>query len=234
MNHLLASIVLALTFIPAVDEGLAARGKNLVINGSFEDGPAAIPGDGEEINPNQGYLPLNEGSTAIMGWVVTRGQIDLTANHWRAADGRRSIDLNGSPGVGGIEQTINTVTGGRYLLTFKLSGHPYPIEAEERVKTLGVRIGEAGAIEKVFRFDTTGKDRANMGWVERGFEFTATSERTPIEFYSLSKKDRYGGPALDAVQVVEIYDLTPPQKPNLKRPPEGQLPPPKEPPAGFK
>jgi len=63
---------------------------NLITNGSFEIGPDPDP-----------YLPLDPGSTAITGWTVTRDQIDYVA-YWVDADGERSLDLNGSPGVGGI------------------------------------------------------------------------------------------------------------------------------------
>ena len=40
---------------------------NLIVNGSFEEGPEV-----------ERYLSLDQGSDAIKGWVVTRGQIDYT------------------------------------------------------------------------------------------------------------------------------------------------------------
>jgi hypothetical protein len=71
---------------------------NLIINGSFEDSPDV-----------DGYHSLDEGSDAIKGWVVTQGQIDLIgAGHWKAAAGKKSLDLNGSPGFGGIKQSFTT------------------------------------------------------------------------------------------------------------------------------
>src|SRR5262249_15845908 len=55
---------------------------NLLVNGSFEEGPDPGPGR---------FLTLNEGSTEIRGWVVTRGQIDYNGTYWEAADGQRSL-----------------------------------------------------------------------------------------------------------------------------------------------
>jgi choice-of-anchor C domain-containing protein len=178
---------------------------NLVVNGSFEEGPA-VHGDGDEVPADFGYLRLDVGSSEIRGWVVSRGQIDLTSTHWKAADGTRSIDLNGSPGVGGIRQRIHTEAGKRYKLTFKLAGHPVPIEDLEPVKTLRVTIG--GDV-KTYTFDTTGKSRADMGWREETFVFTARRGEAMIEFDSLSDADRYGGPAIDDVRVVELPGVTP-------------------------
>ena len=86
---------------------------NLITNGSFEIGPDPDP-----------YLPLDPGSTAITGWTITRDQIDYVA-YWVDADGERSLDLNGSLGVGGIAQTFSTIAGQQYLVSFALAGNTY-------------------------------------------------------------------------------------------------------------
>ena len=70
---------------------------NLISNGSFEI--ASIPAP-------TGNVPV--GSTAITDWVVTRDQIDYVGSEWVPSDGTRSIDLDGSPGVGGIAQSFVT------------------------------------------------------------------------------------------------------------------------------
>src|SRR5258705_12735230 len=57
---------------------------NLLANGSFETGPA--PGVSMQLNP---------GSTAVTGWTVTRASIDYVGTEWTAAQGVRSIALNG-------------------------------------------------------------------------------------------------------------------------------------------
>ncbi len=161
---------------------------NLITNGSFEIGPD--PG---------GYLPLNPGSTAITGWTVTRDQIDYTA-YWVDADGDRSLDLNGSPGVGGIAQTFSTIAGQQYLVSFALAGNTY---SGTPIRQLGV---SAAGQSEVFSFDTTGFSDDNMGWVNKTWVFTATASTTTLEFYSLSIEPENAafGPALDNVSVISL------------------------------
>src|SRR4051812_12760222 len=110
--------------------GLAAAPKakdkpvNLVVNGSFEEGPEV-----------EVYKPLDPDSTAMKGWVVTRGQIDIvveTGAEWKAADGKRSLDLHGSPGFGGVKQTIPTKAGQKYRVTFHMTTNM--TAADEKVK----------------------------------------------------------------------------------------------------
>ncbi|MBC1197743.1 choice-of-anchor C family protein, partial [Microcystis aeruginosa BLCCF158] len=161
---------------------------NLITNGSFEIGP----------DPS-GYLPLNPGSTAITGWTVTRDQIDYTA-YWVDADGDRSLDLNGSPGVGGIAQTFSTIAGQQYLVSFALAGNTY---SGTPIRQLGV---SAAGQSEVFSFDTTGFSDDNMGWVNKTWVFTATASTTTLEFYSLSIEPENAafGPALDNVSVISL------------------------------
>src|SRR5438045_4150012 len=71
--------------------------QNLLKNGSFEEG--------RKINS---YFCINAGGTDVTHWVVTRACIDIVDGYWKAAHGNRSIDLHGSPGFGGIQQTFKT------------------------------------------------------------------------------------------------------------------------------
>ena len=85
---------------------------NLLTNGSFESGP----------NPGV-LLALAPGSTAMPGWVVTRAGVDYAGSAWTAAQGLRSVALNG-PGIGGIAQTISTLPNARYSVRFYLATTP--------------------------------------------------------------------------------------------------------------
>ncbi len=167
-------------------------GVNLIVNGSFETGA----------NPNQGVglISPDAGSSAITGWTVTRGQIDYNGRYWQAADGGRSLDLNGSPGVGGIAQTFNTVIGKRYRVNFSIAGNPL---GGSPVKQLAV---SAANQSSNFSFDTTGYSLSDMGWEDKSWVFTANSTTTTLEFYSLSNQsaNRFYGPALDKVSVVAL------------------------------
>jgi choice-of-anchor C domain-containing protein len=166
------------------------KGKNLLVNGGFEQGPNP-EGDG-------GFVTLNEGSTAIPGWTVTRGGIDYIGVYWQHAEGGRSLDLNGLA-RGGVAQTLETTKGRRYRVTFSMAGNPTPGQGETAVKTLGV---SAGGSSTVFTFDTSGRNTWDMGWVTRTWDFVASADHTTLEFYSLS--GQACGPALDNVSVVAL------------------------------
>jgi choice-of-anchor C domain-containing protein len=163
----------------------AAIGKNLLVNGSFEDGPP--------LNGNP-WVTLEKGSTAIKGWEVSRGNIDY-GQGWQAADGKHSLDMNGVV-KGGVAQTFKTIKGRRYRVTFSLAGNP----------GLGGREGKlvvsAAGKSAEFTVNTAGKTELNMGWVTQTWEFTALASQTTLEFYSLT--EGVAGPALDNVAVVTL------------------------------
>jgi choice-of-anchor C domain-containing protein len=175
------------------DKSADAKEENLIVNGSFEEGPdVAI------------FLPLDEGSTDIKGWTVTRGQIDyIGPDCWKAADGKRSLDLHGSPGFGGVKQAIKTKKGQRYRVTFSMAGNFDDPEKREPVKLLCVR---AAGKKEAFSFDTTGKTADNMGWLKKAWEFEAVADETTIEFHTLETEADKWGPALDNVRVVAVQD----------------------------
>ncbi len=159
------------------------KARNLLVNGSFEEGPQT---------PN---VPLEKDSTALKGWVVSQGNIDfLDSSFWQAADGKRSLDLNGFT-AGAISQTFKTQKGQKYRVRFALAGNPAgPAEKKLQVS--------AGGKTMEFTFAATGKTRTDMGWVSKTWEFTAEAEETTLEFLSLTEGD--SGPALDDVVVVAI------------------------------
>src|SRR5262249_39747144 len=119
------------------------KSENLIVNGSFEMGPDA----GE-------FKPLDKDSTEIKGWTVTRAQIDYIGSYWQHAQGEHSLDLHGSPGIGGIAQKFKTKKGQKYRVTFALAGNP---EGAGSKKKLGVK---AGGKQAEVGFDTTGKTKA--------------------------------------------------------------------------
>jgi choice-of-anchor C domain-containing protein len=156
---------------------------NLLVNGSFEQGPGF-------------FTSLNPGSTAVTGWVVTRAQIDYDPG-WQTADGIKSLDLNGSPGIGGIEQTFATVSNQQYVVTFAMAANP----TTARLSSMGV---QAAGQSTSFTFDSTGHTSANMGWVTDNWTFTALGTNTTLEFFSTDTQDANIGPALDNVSVAAV------------------------------
>jgi choice-of-anchor C domain-containing protein len=171
----------------------AAIASSLIINGSFEQGPAV-----------GAFANLPAGTTSIMGWVVTGEGIDYVSSLWGASDGARSLDLDGSSSSaktppyaqGGIAQTFATTPGTRYVVTFDMAGNPYggPIQKPMRVSAAGQEMN--------FTFDITGKNASNMGWVSKSWTFTANAASTTLEFRSLTVSPATGFAAvIDNVSV---------------------------------
>jgi choice-of-anchor C domain-containing protein len=165
---------------------------NLVVNGSFEDGPKL----------EASFLPVDEDSVEIRGRVVTRGQIDLLRESdglQKAADGKRCLDLHGSPGLGGVEQAFATKVGRKYRVTFAMSGNPGV--GHESVQ-MAVR---AAGKRKVFECDMAGKTLDDLKWETKTWEFTAVNRITILEFRTaMTGANPFGGPLLDDVKVVAL------------------------------
>jgi choice-of-anchor C domain-containing protein len=171
---------------------IRARRENLLVNGSFEEGPET---------PNDGVhnLNLDERSTAVKGWVLTRrggGPVDDT--YWTPAHGKRSwaVTWPGGDEGGAVSQTFDSRKGQKYRLTFYLAGDPLGGPQEKKLK-----VSAAGQSVE-FISNITGKDVREMGWVRKWWTFTAHSQRTTLEFSALSKG--IFGSAIDDVVVTAI------------------------------
>jgi choice-of-anchor C domain-containing protein len=167
----------------------AAHAGTIILNGSFELGTGA---------PGGGYVTLGTGNTSIQGWTVSSGTVEWIGTYWQAADGVRSLDLNGNS-PGSIASTaFTTVEGQQYLLTFSLAGNP---DGGPTVKEVWVSVA---GLEKLFSFDVTGKSKTNMGWTNYSLYFTAIDDSTTLSFRSNSLDPRYYGAALDNVDVTAV------------------------------
>jgi choice-of-anchor C domain-containing protein len=188
--------ILAFVAVAFISGLLTKANANLILNGSFENG----------IDPGAMDI-LPPGSTNVSDWTVTRGGVDYKGTFWDAFDGVRSIDLDNSPGFGGIMQTFATTPQVRYLVTFAMSGNPYTDFGDPSMKHMRV---EAAGQSADFSFETAGHWYDNMGWVTHSWWFTADSNSTTLEFYSLhtlaggeySGYSGWCGAALDNVSVV--------------------------------
>jgi choice-of-anchor C domain-containing protein len=184
LRRAMATAVATMVLVGCARSG---AGNNLLVNGSFEEG--TDPG---------AFLPVAPGALAITGWTTTRGQIDYIGSYWRAADGKRSVDLHGSPGFGGVSQSFKTEKGRRYRLAFSLAGNPEGSVPKKRL------VARAAGQTKEFTVDATGKSKTAMGWQNETWEFAADSERTTLELYSPMTEDGACGPTIDNVSVVAL------------------------------
>lgn len=178
---------------------------NLLTNGSFESA---------WVNPGNSYVTIYGPNTvAIIGWVIPGGvNIDYIGGFWVAADGSRSLDLNGY-NVGTIYQTFASTPNQLYRVRFALAGNPdwQPRTADVRV---WVDAGSGPYAYADFSFPVNGQTRTNMGWTYYTWDFVAQSNFTTLGFTSLDNgsddwNPNYNyplafGPALDDVSVTAI------------------------------
>lgn len=166
-------------------------------NGSFEQGPP---------NPcNTFNIPLND--TRITGWTVSVGNIDWESAPgcgWETSNGSNSLDLVGTGGIGGIQQTFDTTPGVTYRVSFDLAGNygNPPV-----IKPLAVTIN---GVTTNFTFDTTGKSQFNMGWTTHTLTFVAASTSSTINFVSdVTPAGGFlnAGAALDNVRIAPITSV---------------------------
>ena len=175
---------------------LDASAANLVSNGSFED-----PGGAGALVPDPG---AGISTTYITDWAVIGSDIDyIPPSTWTASDGVMSLDLHGF-NPGGINQTIATVPGETYKVTFDMAANP----SGNNVKTL--RVSQAGNVllggfsDALFTFDwqAVSATTTDMKWETKTWSFVANSTSTVLSFESsFGSHTENAGPALDNVRV---------------------------------
>jgi RNA polymerase sigma factor (sigma-70 family) len=168
------------------------RAQNLLVNGSFEEGPETAL-DGVHC------VGLDAGSKAMRGWEVTKGIVAISDfTYWQPAHGKRSLGLTRGPDGASLRQSFKTRKGNKYRVTFSLGGDPHggPVEMKLRVRAAGK--------SAEFAFDKTGKNRVEMGWVRKTWEFTADADETALEFTSMT--EGIFGVALDDIVVVAVKE----------------------------
>ena len=166
---------------------------NLLVNSSFEIGPA--------IPDPPGYLPLGDGDTTMTGWTVVAlaagGTVDVNSTYWQSSDGARSIDLNGTPGPGAVEQTFSTMPSQQYQVLFDIASNPTDPNFAP-LKTM--EVSAAGQSQR-FNVDSTGFTNEHMGWFPQEWTFTANAPQTTIEFLQVFPFGSREGVGLDNVRV---------------------------------
>jgi hypothetical protein len=203
------SIAGAALLVPSA--ALAYAGTNLIVNGNFA----------------QGFTTCTPGVTSLPGWTVVSGNIDIGddancnggANQPNGAAGETFyVDMTGSYAedgvndVGAIAQTIATVVGQQYKLSFYVGGNAgwqeyigiYPNDSS--LKALAVYVNDA--ISGVYSVQTAGVSVTDAQWHYKEINFTATSRATTIKFRSLNGSPGNPsdfGPFLDGVVCAPVF-----------------------------
>jgi len=199
---------------------------NMIINGGLESDPALL-------SPyNLIYASPTLNPTALTGWTITGGSIDVVPNsYWQAAEGNFSVDLIGSPKgdglsvLGSIAQTVSGLTiGQEYTLTFAFSINPenYTMEGDT-TKNMDVLITNSDEPSTPFSGSAGTRTNSNMQWTGETINFTASASSTIITFASElssnlpafltngtvpSATNLYCGPVIDNVDL-EVFSGTP-------------------------
>lgn len=165
-------------------------------NGSFETAT---------VNPGGGWTTHGVGNTAITGWTVYRANIDYIGTHWPAADGVRSLDLNGDQGFGGVYQALTLGVGNAYRLQFDQSSNglaPSTIRVFWAPSIAALTDPAALSQSFAWSFPVGG---TGMGWGTQTWDFTAGFSSGVLAFESASGGTAYG-PALDNVRLTLVRD----------------------------
>lgn len=186
---IILGIILVLS-IACIGTGAA----NLVVNGDFE------------APDTEGKIITTLAGNELPGWTIDAGgDIQLISSaYWQTAGGVQSIDMAGTTPAN-IRQTLNTIPGENYELTFWIAGNP-----DGNAKNMGyeqkelVIAWDGAELSPAHPFDTTGKTRNDMGWTKVTVpNLRATSPTTELVFITALPSGPYGI-ALDEVSVERI------------------------------
>jgi len=156
---------------------------NLLTNGSFE-----IP-----VVPAGGFANFFTGSTAISGWTVTGPSASIVSGTYSPGGGftfpaedptpkSQWLDLTGdvSNQFEGVKQTVTTVPGTNYNLSFWVGNIFGPTVGWGSTSTVEVRVNGIDVGHK-----TNSTVSSTLSWEQFTIPFTATSASTTIEFDNL-------------------------------------------------
>ena len=182
----------------------AANAASVALNNpSFAGGLADTPD-----HPDFGFARVFPGNPAVTGWTVGGNGIDYVGSLWDAADGdAHSIDLN-SYGPGSVSQTVDTVAGQTYNVTFAMSGNP--ADGEDLGKKT-MTVSATGNPSQDYTYEVTAANTFdNMMYVDKTFSFVGTGSPVTLTFTSttdLVNGVRERGPVIDNVRDTTAPDV---------------------------
>lgn len=155
-----------------------------IVNGSFEQA-APIPAAGR--------ITLNVASPSLPGWEIRSGDIDLVSTYWKASDGKRSIELNGTRRETISTTVYGTIVGRSYDVRFDMAANPV---GRPNAKVIRV---SAGLESATLASPLAGDSRSAMNWATMLFTFTSTAVDQLLTFRALNGGG--SGAAIDNVRV---------------------------------
>lgn len=189
IRTIVASIVAIFAAAPGVAHAFIGPAANLITNGGFES--PILPGGDQEFSAP---------STAISGWRVSGGSIDLIPSGTilgTAHSGSQMIDINGSR-AGTIEQSFPTLPGNRYLLEAFYSNNPNPASAQPSYAATVSLVGTVQLLNALLTH--SGATELEMNWLRFSHAFVADSTSTKLVLSSA--QGGFNGIYFDSVSVV--------------------------------
>jgi uncharacterized protein DUF642 len=142
--------------------------------------------------PGYGYFGAPAGTKFAPSWIVTGQTIDflgLGNPFWAFPNGLCNVDLDGTPGPGGITHSLfETKRGKAYTVSFILSGNGacFPI-----VKKMVVGIGTSQS--RLFTWNVSNHNDAQNGrFAQETWHFEARHRKTLLHFESLDPPGNCG------------------------------------------
>lgn len=158
-------------------------GRKTVENIIFENGDFELPAI-----PNLEWRNVS----VLPGWIdLQRIQIH-GPRLWESAGGVQHIEFDRPNAT--ISHQVEVTPGTSYVVRFSLGGNP----DRNAVYGLSVSVGNQSSD---FQFSSSGHSRADVGWQDERFYFTATRETEIIRFTRNSNGPNGFGPLLDKVSV---------------------------------
>jgi hypothetical protein len=198
----------------------AARA-NLLVNGGLEPGQGVTP----TMPDNLIYMKPTLNATALPGWQITSGAVDLVPNtYMQNTQGSYAVDLVGTPGIGVLKQTIATTIGRHYQLTFDYSINPenLTLEAGSSKKLSITATGTGTLATQTYTYPFAMPTKTNMHYVQGAtFIFTANSLSTTISLTAIlsglpsgvTSATAYCGPVIDNLDLVATSNEPPSGEP---------------------
>jgi hypothetical protein len=193
-----AATVIALATAAGLTEA-PAMAANLITNGSFEDTAGFAP-------PADDTMSLGSGATTMTGWTVVSDFLSWIGPtnpfSLSASDGDYFLDLTdyqGGAPFGGVQQSVTTISGNNYRLSFDLGSsviHGY-----------GSIDVSAGGLATTF---TSSIPFAANAWETKTFDFLATSGSTTLSLIGSSGSHYIG---LDNLVLTDLGPANPVPEP---------------------
>ena len=200
MNRLLAFPLLAA--LALVFSGAAFAGPNLIVNGGFEQPP--VGGGYQLFSAGQSFPGWQVVGTPGANVAPISGAFTQNGFIFPARSGKQWLDLTGTSDAigkagGGVAQTVKTVPGRRYLLTFSVGNvvDPGIFGTSSRVKVL------MNGHLLISARNSGGTGDKRQVWKTFSVHFTAKSAQTQLAFLNGDPfKDTSNG--LDAISLTRI------------------------------